>query len=342
MQSYIRVANASTRQGHGVQDHIFKLLEHPKKDKEGLYIVVDGSSHPNLRNGRVRLYIDSPTAYKPIDSAEAERIVRTSESEDQVRSDEEIANDIRETFSILAEMTKAVATNVVKGLVVSGPAGIGKSHTVETTLLRNLSMLSLLREGQPQYEMISGGMTAAVLYEKLWNYKDEGQVLVFDDCDGILYDEDGLNILKAALDSKKTRRISWNSRSYYLEKNDIPASFEYKGGIIFITNVDFHNVRSPRISNHLEAITSRCHYMALGINTPREKIIHINSVIEHHDMLREYQFTDEEKNEVIRYIDMNAAKLREISLRTVLKVADLRKAVPHKWALFADKNVLKS
>lgn len=343
MQPYIKLSKAITRQGVQVRDHIFKLLEHPKKDKDGLYIVVDGSSHNDLRNGRVRLYIESPLAYNPIDSAEAEKIVRVSDPEElNGRSDEEIAKDIQETFSILAEMTKAVATNVVKGLVVSGAAGIGKSFTVESTLLQNLGMLSLLRDGEAQYEMISGGMTAAVLYEKLWNYKNEGQVLVFDDCDGILYDEDGLNILKAALDSKKTRRISWNSRSYYLEKNDIPASFEYKGGIIFITNVDFHNVRSPRISNHLEAITSRCHYMALGINTPREKIIHINGVIERCDMLSDYKFTDEEKSDVIRYIEMNAAKLREISLRTVLKVADLRKAVPHNWERFADKNVLKS
>jgi hypothetical protein len=341
MSTYIRVANAATRQGQDIQDHIFKILEHPKKDKAGLYIVVDGSSHPELRNGRVRLYIESPTAYKPIESAEAERIERASTPESEVRSDEEIAKDIQETFGILADMTKAVATNVVKGLVVSGPAGIGKSHTVETTLVQNLGMLQLLREGQPQYEMISGGMTATVLYEKLWNFKEEGQVLVFDDSDGILYDEDGLNILKAALDSKKTRRISWNSRSYHLQRNDIPNSFEYKGGIIFITNVDFNNVKSPRIRNHLEAITSRCHYMALGINTPREKIIHINNVIEHYDMLGDYKFTDDEKNDVVRYIEINAAKLREISLRTVLKVADLRKAVPHKWERFADKNVLR-
>lgn len=342
MNQFVRVTTASTRQGHDVRDHVFKLLENPKKDKDGLYIVVDGGSHPDLRNGRVRLYIESPLAYSPIERTEAERIERAAAPEAEVRTDEEIAADLKETFEILTEMTKAVATNTVKGLVISGPAGIGKSHTVETTLLRNLGMIQLLREGQPQYEMISGGMTAAVLYEKLWHFREEGQVLVFDDCDGILYDEDGLNILKAALDSKKTRRISWNSRSYYLEQNDIPNSFEYKGGIIFITNVDFKNVRSPRISNHLEAITSRCHYMGLGINTVREKIIHINGVIEREDMLKDHGLDDAAKGEVIKYIELNADRLREVSLRTVIKVADLRKAVPHKWERFADKNVLRN
>ena len=342
MHTYVRVSNAQTRQGLDIQDRIFKMLEHPKKDKDGLYIVVDGTSHADLRNGRVRLYIDSPLAYKPIDTAEAERIVRKSEPDLEVRTDAEISSDIRETFDILEEMTKAVATNVVKGLVVSGSAGIGKSYTVESILTQNLGMLQLLREGIPQYEMISGGMSAAMLYEKLWNYKEEGQVLVFDDCDGILYDEDALNVLKAALDSKKSRRISWNSRSYHLQQLDIPNSFEYKGGIIFITNIDFKNVKSPRITNHLEAIVSRCHYMALGINTPREKIIHIGNVIEQHDMLGEYGFTEAEKDEVVKYVEVNASKLREISLRTVLKVADLRKAMPSKWTRFADKNVLRA
>jgi hypothetical protein len=165
---------------------------------------------------------------------------------------------------------------------------------------------------------------------------------VFDDCDSILYDEDSLNILKAALDSKKTRRISWNTRSLHLEKRDIPNTFEYKGGIIFITNVDFNHVKSQRISNHLEAIVSRCHYMTLGMNTTREKIVRIKDVIATNDMLADYNFENNEGQEVLEYISSNATRLREISLRTVLKVADLRKAMPANWVKFADRNVLKT
>lgn len=341
MSTYIRVASAITRQGLEVQDHIFKLLEHPKKDKDQLYIVVDGGSHPDLRNGRVRLYIQSPLAYKPIDSAEAERIERASAPDQDARSDDDIAREIAETFEILGEMTEAVATNVVKGLVISGPAGIGKSHTVETTLLQNLGMLRLLRDGLPQYEMISGGMTASVLYEKLWEFKDEGQVLVFDDCDGILYSEDSLNVLKAALDSKRTRRISWNSRSYHLQSKDIPNSFEYKGGIIFITNIDFKNFKSPRIINHLEAIVSRCHYIDIGIRSAREKIIHLKNVVRNDTMLKDYQFDSESKEELVKYIELNSHKLREISLRTVLKIASLKKSMPNKWELAANMSCCK-
>lgn len=342
MNQYVKVTKARTRQGLDVKDTVFRLLDGPKRDKDGLFIVVDGSS-AGIRNGRTRLYLENVGAYHSIEWDKADDIIRSETAETLThKTDEELASEISETFYILMEMTKAVATNVVKGLVVSGPAGIGKSYTVETTLVKNLGMLGMLRDGKAQYEMLTGGMSAPVLYEKLYEYKDEGQVLVFDDCDGILYDEDALNILKAALDSKKTRKVCWNTRSLHLERNDIPNSFEYKGGIIFITNVDFNHVKSPRIKNHLEAIVSRCHYMDLGINSVRERIIHIKETISKYDLFAGRCMNEEECHEVIKYIEVNANKLRELSLRSVLKVADLRKAMPKRWQSFANKNVLKN
>lgn len=342
MQSYVKVLRARTRHGLDINDSVFKMLDHPRKDKDGLYIVVDGTPNNLLRNGRTRLYIDSPGDYHPIDSVAAEKIIfKSVEANGDIRSDDEIAVELRETFNILEEMTKAVASNIVKGLVVSGPAGVGKSYTVESTLVKTLGLVSAFKDGVPQFEFITGGISAPILYTKLWNYREEGQVLVFDDCDSALYDEESLNILKAALDSKKVRKICWNKESRILENRDIPNSFQYKGGIIFITNLDFNNVRSPRISNHLEAIVSRCHYMQLGMATTREKLIHIKDVIERNDMFKGYGFNDSEQLEVVKYVEMNAAKMREMSLRTVLKVADLRRAMPERWIKFANKNVLK-
>jgi hypothetical protein len=199
-------------------------------------------------------------------------------------------------------------------------------------------MLGKLTGQGQMYEVISGGISAAVLYEKLWEYRDESQVLVFDDCDGVLYDEDSLNVLKAALDSKKTRRISWNTRSLHLERKDIPNSFEYKGGVIFITNVKFDQIKSARIGNHLEAIVSRCHYMDIGIDTAREKLLHIRNVVERSNMLGSYGFDDNTKAEVMDYINDHSKQLRELSLRMVLKIADLRKAMPGNRTRFVEKN----
>lgn len=334
MEQYVRISSGWTRGGATITDRSFLLLDNLKRDKDGMYITVDSDGAADLRAGRNRIYMEGIHCYQPTTKHAGPQMVLPAAA----KTDEEIAHDQRETFEILGEMTKAVASNTVKGLVVSGPAGIGKSHTVETTLHDTLDMLGKLTGQGQMYEVISGGISAAVLYEKLWEYRDESQVLVFDDCDGVLYDEDSLNVLKAALDSKKTRRISWNTRSLHLERKDIPNSFEYKGGVIFITNVKFDQIKSARISNHLEAIVSRCHYMDIGIDTAREKLLHIRNVVERSNMLGSYGFDDNTKAEVMDYINAHSKQLRELSLRMVLKIADLRKAMPSNWQRFVEKN----
>ena len=334
MEQYVRISSGWTRGGATITDRSFLLLDNLKRDKDGMYITVDSDGGADLRAGRNRIYMEGIHCYQPTTKHAGPQMVLPAAA----KTDEEIAHDQRETFEILGEMTKAVASNTVKGLVVSGPAGIGKSHTVETTLHDTLDMLGKLTGQGQMYEVISGGISAAVLYEKLWEYRDESQVLVFDDCDGVLYDEDSLNVLKAALDSKKTRRISWNTRSLHLERKDIPNSFEYKGGVIFITNIKFDQVKSARISNHLEAIVSRCHYMDIGIDTAREKLLHIRNVVERSNMLGSYGFDENTKAEVMDYINAHSKQLRELSLRMVLKIADLRKAMPSNWQRFVEKN----
>lgn len=337
MQSFVRIIHGRLGNGNLIENVTCEIISGIKKDHIGKFIIVLGGKNPQLRPRRNRLYIDGPEDYEPVEQPTEQTSEEVSVLE---RTNEEIALDLEETFEILDEMTSAVASNVVRGLVVSGPAGIGKSHTVESRLYRLMAMTQSMT-GIPQYECIHGAMSAACLYEKLWNYKEEGQVLVFDDCDGILFDEDCLNIIKAALDSRKRRTIHWNTQSHNLEKRDIPNSFDYQGSIIFITNLQFDKVKSPRLANHLAAIVSRVHYMDLGINTVREKMIHIKTTVSKGKLLSEHGLSDIAQQEVVDYIVNNQSRLREISLRTVTKIADLRKAMPDKWQRFAEKNCMK-
>jgi len=166
---------------------------------------------------------------------------------------------------------------------------------------------------------------------------------VFDDCDSILADEVALNILKAALDSNKKRIISWNTDSRSLRQEDVPNSFEFQGGCIFITNIKFENVRSKKLRDHLEALESRCHYVDLTVDTEREKVLRIKQVIRDSDMFEsnDFEFSEETKAEIVDFIDANKHRLRELSLRTVLKVADLAKAFPDRWEAIAQNTVMK-
>jgi hypothetical protein len=164
---------------------------------------------------------------------------------------------------------------------------------------------------------------------------------VFDDCDSVLLDDLSLNILKAALDTSKKRMIHWNTDSRLLRSEGVPNSFEFKGGAIFITNIKFDHVKSKKLQDHLEALESRCHYLDLTIDTEREKLLRIKQVVTECGMLDSYDLSDEAKLDVVDFVDANKAKMRELSLRTVLKVADLRVSFPDKWKAVAEVTCMR-
>jgi DNA-binding NarL/FixJ family response regulator len=224
-------------------------------------------------------------------------------------------------------------------MIVTGPPGVGKSFGVEEVLSRQ-DLFNTLGNKKPKYEIVKGAMSALGLYSKLYEFSERGNVVVFDDCDSVLLDDLSLNILKAALDSSKKRTIAWNTDSRMLRQEGVPDRFEFKAGAIFITNIKFENVRSKKLQDHLAALESRCHYIDLQMDTDREKVLRIKQITED-GMLETYDFENDEKTEIVDYIIENRAKMRELSLRTVLKVADLRKSFPMSWKQMAEVTVQK-
>ena len=253
-------------------------------------------------------------------------------------SDQEILDRLAERFEILDEMTKAVKTGDVRAMIVSGPPGVGKSHGVET-VLQKADIFNTLAEKKPKYEVVKGAMSAIGLYAKLYEFSDVGNVVVFDDCDSILMEDLSLNILKGALDSSERRFISWNTDSRLLRSEGIPDRFEFKGAAIFITNIKFEHVRSKKLRDHLDALESRCHYIDLQMDTQREKILRIKQIVP--TMLARYEFEQCVQDELVEFVEANQDKLRELSLRMVLKLADLRKAFPRNWTAMAKTTCMK-
>ena len=254
-------------------------------------------------------------------------------------TDEEVIERMRKRFAILEDMTKATKRGDVRAMIVSGPPGVGKSFGVET-VLEKYNTLTTLGNMPPKYEVVKGAMAPIGLYCKLYNFSSRDNVLVFDDCDSILLDDLSLNILKAALDSKKVRKICWNTDSHMLRREGVPDQFEFAGSVIFITNIKFDNVKSKKLRDHLEALESRCHYIDLTIDTLREKLLRIQQIVKD-GMLNSYALPEETKQQVVEYIWDHKRRLREVSLRTVLKIADLAKAFPEQWQDMATSTVLK-
>jgi hypothetical protein len=340
----------------------FKLVEDYKVSKDGQgYVTVQGGSQPGFPDRSIRIRCEQGAyavagSAKPIPagvsmltalkskSAKGAEVtdftqVKVDDAAVAHETDEQIIERTRMRFEILKDMTKAVKSGDVRAMIVTGPPGVGKSFGVEEVLSKD-DLFNTLGERKPRYEIVKGAMSAIGLYSKLYQFSDAKNILVFDDCDSILLDDIALNILKAALDSSKKRTISWNTDSRLLRSEGIPDRFEFKGGAIFITNLKFENVRSKKLQDHLSALESRCHYIDLRMDTDREKVLRIKQIVKD-GMLDAYELEDIAKDEVVSFIEEHRAQMRELSLRTVLKVADLRKSFPSNWQNMAKVTVMK-
>jgi len=313
-----------------VSGRTFGLIQGYREDSSGGYIQVDASGHSDIPNNRIRVRVSSADAIQMTAGPAVEGSV-----DDE--TDEAIIDRLRVRFDQLEAMTRAVKSGAIRALIVSGPPGVGKSHGVERVLDRYQVLEDL--GGPKKYEVIKGAMSALGLYVKLYNYSSKDSVVVFDDCDSIFSDELSLNILKAALDSKKRRMIHWNTDSIKLRSEGVPSQFCFEGSAIFITNLKFDRARG-KIREHLAALESRCHYMDLTINTDREKLLRIRQITSD-GMLTDYKFEPTVVESIIQFVESNQHRLRELSLRTVVKAADLVKAFPRDWRSYAENTLMK-
>jgi len=339
----------------------FRLVEDYKVAASGEgYVTVEGGTQPGFPDRNIRIkcrqgaytMAQSSTVpqgismLKALKSSAKNSVEVTDFSQVKVpdavvahETDEQIVERLRNRFQVLQDMTQAVKEGTVRAMIVTGPPGVGKSFGVEEVLGKQ-DLFNTLGNKRPKYEIVKGAMSAIGLYSKLYHYSEKGNVIVFDDCDSVLLDDLSLNILKAALDSSKKRTISWNTDSRMLRSEGVPDKFEFKAGAIFITNIKFENVRSKKLQDHLAALESRCHYVDLQMDTDREKVLRIKQIVED-GMLDSYEFEPVVKDEVVEFIVENRAKMRELSLRTVLKVADLRKSFATNWKNMAEVTVMK-
>jgi hypothetical protein len=336
MTATVRVKSGSFN-GMPVENMVFPVLTPFTKVGRGGYISVDGTVPFNRK--RCRITLDGAHMIEYTDEA-APMMTSTLVAPKTKETDEQIIERIAERFEILEDMTTAVKEGDVRAMIVVGPPGVGKSYGVH----KRLNEVSVIDEvaGRKKYQVVKGAMTALGLYAKLYEYSDSGCVLVFDDCDSVLMDELSLNILKAALDSGKKRTIHWNADSNLLNKQGIPNHFDFKGGVIFITNLKFDHIRSKKLQDHLEAMQSRCHYIDLTLDTEHDKYLRIQQIAQSGELFREYDFDNAAQEEILEFMKVNAKKFREMSLRTALKLADLKKSVGNRWQRVAEVTVMRN
>ena len=323
-----------------VKDQTFELVKGFQTGRKGGFVTVKshGAFGPEFDVVRVRVNGIDDIEYTSGEPVSRTNIVEMPKAHHE--TDEQVMERIAQRFDILDEMTKATIAGDVRAMIVVGPPGVGKSYGVEYQLEKS-GMFDKLSGKRVKYEVIKGAMTPIGLYCTLYKYSDPKNVLVFDDCDSILLDDIALNILKAALDSGKKRRIYWNSDSSMLRREGVPDCFDFKGSVIFITNLKFDNLKSKKLQDHLEALQSRCHFLDLTLNTMRDKFLRIKQIFRKGDLFQDYNFTPEQGEEILEFMNQNRDRLREMSLRMALKIADLRKLSAERWTRLAETTCMK-
>ena len=338
--AFIRVKSGAYRTTD-VSGRVFQLVEQFKQTAKGGYVTVkNGNQFPGFP-ADIRVKVNGMMDYEFVAEGEASLHETFADVEtSSTQSDEERIAEIRQRFEILDEMTTAATSGDIRAMIVSGPPGVGKSYGVER-IVEKACLFDQISGKRLRAEVVKGSTSALGLYCQLYKYSDANCMLVFDDCDSILLDDVSLNLLKGALDSGKKRKISWLSESHALRREGVPDSFEFKGSVIFITNLKFDKMKSQKLRDHLDALQSRCHYLDLTLDTMRDKVLRIKQIAQDGALFDGYDFEPEAQDEIISFMEVHKNKFREVSLRMAIKIADLRKSFPLKWKAMAEVTCMK-
>jgi hypothetical protein len=345
--TFVRVHVGTYRQ-QDVSGNVFQLVEQFKQTAKGGYVTVkNGGRFPGFPDN-IRVKVDSMKDYEFVGDTDFDgQVTAVLDGDvqavvDDAKSDQERMAEIGERFEILTEMTKAAISGEIRAMIVSGPPGVGKSFGVEQEIEKATLFDQLAGRENLRAEVVKGSATPIGLYQTLYKYSDPNSVVVFDDCDSILLDDVSLNLLKGALDSGKKRRISWLSESSALRREGIPPSFNFNGSVIFITNLKFDGMKSQKLKDHLDALQSRCHYLDLTLDTLRDKILRIRQIASTGALFEDMDISEIGQELIIDFMDQNKDRLREMSLRMAIKIAQLYKSFPNTWEKMAYTTCMKS
>lgn len=239
-------------------------------------------------------------------------------------------SDLERRYASVESYIKELSNGRIHNLIINGPAGVGKTHAVETFLGKY---------AQGRYKVVKGHMTPLSLYGNLFLHRDPNNILVLDDIDSVFKKIEGVNLLKAAMDTGSVRRINWES-SNALKGVGIPDSFEFKGKVILISNIGFAVARKNSISAHLDALKDRSFNIVVADNTKESCFKQVCFMVLKKDMLHAFNLQYEQKIELLNYLKDHITVINKISLRTAMKLAQLIAISPSNWCDMADTGLL--
>lgn len=262
---------------------------------------------------------------------------------------EEVINRYK-TIQNYTSMFCSSTNSAIKGLLISGDAGFGKTHFTKLGLGNiNTEMVDYVK---------GSSISAAALYVKLYMNRFEGQVLVLDDVD-IINKQPAefltiLDMIKGATEpTKEERTIAWNraQRNQLMRENEVPDTFEFNGSIIWITNERISRI-AEKAGSHWAAIDSRFYKVEAWLND-QEKLLYTLYLVEDVDMLgkecyaKNNGYPQNTIDKTTKYLRNNYKYMYDfnnnstLSPRSAIKLADTITNFAGDWEMMANMQFIK-
>jgi hypothetical protein len=234
-----------------------KVLDTLKKEtnffeKQGNKTIFTGTAEDlkNLNPQKDKVIKDSGGVKVKVTKGPSNETYAPNEQEQEIEKKGIAKVAYEEQLKHLSILMKLIIKGTSNALFLAGRGGTGKTQTVEDELHK-----AGLADGNGYFKN-TGSASPVGIYTTLYNNRDS--IVLFDDCDSALADQEGRNLIKAATDTKKSRKIAWNKKSSVIipvadferavEAGDgppttkdgspiYPASFEFTGRVIFISNL---------------------------------------------------------------------------------------------------------
>ena len=237
---------------------------------------------------------------------------------------EQMRIHINKFSKMIATMTEGVAQDNWH-LVLMGEAGQGKTQTVVDTL----------RSKKIKWDGIKGTTSAIGIYKEFYKWKDYDVVLI-DDCDAIYEVAEATEILKAAMDSKAVRKVSWSKQNSNLQALGIPSSFIMKARVILVTNKDLEAVPGKRMSKAqrlMKPVMDRAPKFKTGLPTREWEIEYFKMMHENNEIIcfKERKMNKKAQSDIIQFIVENNEHFNSLSFRLIDKMCAYYKNNQDTW-----------
>ena len=199
-------------------------------------------------------------------------------------------------YVLLDESLKALKNKTINLLILSGEAGIGKSHTT----------IEYLKNNKINYKYIHSYVTPLYFYKLLFENRNR-DIIVFDDLEGI-NDPKTISMIKSLCWSynKEQKEVSYQSTSDKLKDNNLKESFKTNIRVVLIFN---------NIPNEFKAIVNRAITLNFDFNF-QEKL----------QIFEDFKVKANIEQEVLDYVSAKCTNAtRNLSIRSLVILSDLKR-----------------